>query len=86
LAAFPQYAPHLAIAVIARPDADRGEKLIAVTNEAKLTLAELRHAIQRSGLGNLAVPKALHFLAEIPLLATGKVNLRELERLVTQTA
>ena len=38
--AFPQYGLRFAVAVVARPDAARGEKLIAVTNEPRLSLEE----------------------------------------------
>src|SRR6185369_9525477 len=40
--AFPHYGLRCQVAVIARPDEDKGEKLIAVSNEAKLTLEEIR--------------------------------------------
>jgi acyl-[acyl-carrier-protein]-phospholipid O-acyltransferase / long-chain-fatty-acid--[acyl-carrier-protein] ligase len=80
--AFPQYGLRFAVAVVARPDANRGEKLIAVTNESKLTLEEIRAAIHARGLNNLAMPRALKVLHDLPRLGTGKVNLRELENLV----
>ena len=48
--AFPQYGLRFAVAVVARPDAAKGEKLIAVTNEPKLTLEEVRAAIHARGL------------------------------------
>jgi acyl-[acyl-carrier-protein]-phospholipid O-acyltransferase/long-chain-fatty-acid--[acyl-carrier-protein] ligase len=80
--AFPQYGLRFAAAVVARPDAARGERLIAVTNEPRLTLEEVRAAIHARGLSNLAVPRELKLLHDLPLLGTGKINHRELERLV----
>ena len=81
--AFPQYGLRFAVAVVARPDAAKGEKLIAVTNEPKLTLEEVRDAMHARGLSNLAVPREIKVLHDLPRLGTGKVNHRELERLLT---
>jgi acyl-[acyl-carrier-protein]-phospholipid O-acyltransferase/long-chain-fatty-acid--[acyl-carrier-protein] ligase len=80
--AFPQYGMRFQAAVITRPDAERGEALIAVSNEEKLNLDEIRAAIQAKGLSNLCVPREVKYVREIPKLGTGKVNLRELEKLV----
>jgi acyl-[acyl-carrier-protein]-phospholipid O-acyltransferase/long-chain-fatty-acid--[acyl-carrier-protein] ligase len=79
--AFPQFGPRCEVAVIARPDADKGEVLVAVTNEARLALEEIRAAIKAKGLTNLCVPREVKFVKEIPKLGTGKVNHRELAKL-----
>jgi len=78
--AFPHHGLRCQIAVIARPDEDKGEKLIAVTNEPRLTLDEVRSAVKAKGLPNLASPRAVIVVASIPKLGTGKTNHRELER------
>jgi acyl-[acyl-carrier-protein]-phospholipid O-acyltransferase/long-chain-fatty-acid--[acyl-carrier-protein] ligase len=80
--AFPQYGLHFAVAVLARPDEAKGEKLVVATNEARLTLDAVRDAVRARGLGNLAVPREITVVREIPRLGTGKVNHRELERMV----
>lgn len=80
--AFPQYGLRCQTAVIARPDEDKGERLIAISNEARLTLDEVRAAIKAKGLPNIAVPREVKFVHEIPKLGTGKTNHRELEKLV----
>ncbi len=77
--AFPQYGLHCQIAVITRPDEGKGEALIAVTNEPKLTLDEIRDAIKAKGLTNLSTPREVKVVKEIPKLGTGKVNHRELQ-------
>lgn len=51
--AFPQFGLRCAVAVITQPDEDKGEKLIAVTNESRLQLADLRAAIKAKGLSTL---------------------------------
>ena len=78
--AFPQYGLRCQIAVVTRPDEDRGEALIAVTNEPKLQLDEIRAAIKAKGLNNLAVPREIKVVREIPKLGTGKINHRELQK------
>ena len=80
--AFPEYGLGFGVAVIARPDEEQGEHLIAVTNEAKLTAAQIRQAIQARGLGNLAVPRQIKVLPELPRLGTGKVDHRQLEKML----
>jgi acyl-[acyl-carrier-protein]-phospholipid O-acyltransferase/long-chain-fatty-acid--[acyl-carrier-protein] ligase len=80
--AFPQYGLRCQTAVIARPDEDKGEKLIVISNEARLTLDEVRAAIKAKGLPNIAVPREVKFVHEIPKLGTGKTNHRELEKMI----
>lgn len=83
--AFPQYGLRFAVAVVAQPDEDKGERLIAVSNEPKLTLDDVRAAIKAKGLSNLAVPRDIKVVREIPKLGTGKVNHRELEKMVRES-
>jgi acyl-[acyl-carrier-protein]-phospholipid O-acyltransferase/long-chain-fatty-acid--[acyl-carrier-protein] ligase len=80
--AFPQYGLRCQIAIVTRPDEEKGEALIAVTNEPKLTLDEIRSAIRAKSLTNLCVPREIRCVREIPKLGTGKVNHRELQRLI----
>jgi acyl-[acyl-carrier-protein]-phospholipid O-acyltransferase/long-chain-fatty-acid--[acyl-carrier-protein] ligase len=80
--AFPQYGLHCQIAVVARPDEDKGEALIAVSNEPRLTLEEVRNAVKARGLTNLCVPREIKVVREIPKLGTGKVNHRELQKML----
>jgi acyl-[acyl-carrier-protein]-phospholipid O-acyltransferase/long-chain-fatty-acid--[acyl-carrier-protein] ligase len=82
--AFPQYGLRFQAAVLARPDPDRGESLLAVANDPRLTLDEVRAAIKARGLSNLCVPREIKFLREIPKLGTGKVDHRALEKLLAQ--
>ncbi|MCU0783683.1 MAG: AMP-binding protein [Verrucomicrobia bacterium] len=83
--AFPQYGLRCQVAVITRPDENKGEALIAVTNEPKLTMDEIRAAIKAKGLTNLSVPREIKVVKEIPKLGTGKVNHRELQALMADS-
>ena len=84
--AFPQYGLRCEVAIITRPDEGKGEALIAVTNEPKLTLDEIRDVIKAKGLTNLSTPREIKAVKEIPKLGTGKVNLRELQALLETAA
>jgi len=76
--AFPQFGLRCQVAVVAVPDEDKGERLIAATNEARLQISDLREALKARGFNNLCVPREIRFVREIPKLGTGKVNHREL--------
>jgi len=80
--AFPQYGLRCQVAVLSRPDEDKGEMLVAVTNESRLQLDEIRAAIRAKGLANLCAPREVKHVREIPKLGTGKVNHRELTKLI----
>jgi acyl-[acyl-carrier-protein]-phospholipid O-acyltransferase/long-chain-fatty-acid--[acyl-carrier-protein] ligase len=82
-AAFPQFGQRFQIAVVSQPDEEKGEALIAVTNEPKLRVEDMRQALRERGFTNLAVPRELRVLNELPALATGKINHRELEKLLS---
>jgi acyl-[acyl-carrier-protein]-phospholipid O-acyltransferase/long-chain-fatty-acid--[acyl-carrier-protein] ligase len=81
--AFSHLGPKCEIAVIAVPDEDKGERLIAVTDQPKITLDDIRTVIRNKGMTNLCVPREVVVVREIPKLGTGKVNHRELQNQVT---
>src|SRR5205823_11092534 len=60
--AFPQFGLRCQIAVLSRPDEDKGEMLIAVTNESRLQLDEIRAAIKAKGLTNLFAPREVKYV------------------------
>ncbi|MBI3849029.1 MAG: AMP-binding protein [Verrucomicrobia bacterium] len=80
--AFPQFGLRGQVAIVARPDEHKGEVLIAVTNEPKLQLEDIRAAIKAKGLTNLCVPREVKVVREIPKLGTGKVDHRELAKMI----
>ena len=82
--AFPRHGLRCQVAVLARPDSDRGETLMAVCNEPKLQLDEIRAAIKAKGLSNLYVPREIKYVRDIPKLGTGKVNHRELQKIISE--
>jgi acyl-[acyl-carrier-protein]-phospholipid O-acyltransferase / long-chain-fatty-acid--[acyl-carrier-protein] ligase len=80
-----EFGPKLCLAVVTRPDEAKGEQIVLVTNEPKLSLERVREAIRAKGMSNLSMPRELRVLHELPLLGSGKVNHRELERLIRST-
>ncbi len=83
--AFPEFGQRCQIAVVSVPDEDKGEKLIAASNEPRLLLENLRAVIKAKGFSNLCAPRELRFVREIPKLGTGKTNHRELTREILET-
>ena len=81
--AFPHYGMRCLIAILTRPDEKRGEALVAVTNEPRLTLEEIRDAIKAKGLTNLSAPGEIKLVKEIPKLGTGKVDYLGLQALMS---
>jgi acyl-[acyl-carrier-protein]-phospholipid O-acyltransferase/long-chain-fatty-acid--[acyl-carrier-protein] ligase len=84
--AFPQYGLRFQVAVLARHDPDRGEALVAVSNEPKLNLEEIRAAIKTAGLSNLYIPREVKAVREIPKLGTGKIDHLTLQKTVFESA
>ncbi|RFC45790.1 MAG: acyl-[acyl-carrier-protein]-phospholipid O-acyltransferase / LCFA-[acyl-carrier-protein] ligase [Verrucomicrobia bacterium] len=82
--AFPHHGPRCLIAVVSKPDPDKGETLIAVTNTPQLSREELRTAIRGRGLTNLWVPSQIRYLGQIPVLGSGKINHREILRVLAE--
>jgi acyl-[acyl-carrier-protein]-phospholipid O-acyltransferase/long-chain-fatty-acid--[acyl-carrier-protein] ligase len=81
--AFAHHGLRCEVAIIARPDEDRGETLAAITNEPRLQLSEIRAVLKAKGLSNLSAPRELRVVRSIPKLGTGKTNHRELERILS---
>ena len=70
------------IAVMAVADERKGEKLIIVTNNKELDARTARDKLKARGFSDLACPKDVRFLKEIPKLGTGKVDYVKLKELL----
>ena len=57
------------------PDSSKGEALVLLTTQ-EVTVAEIRAKLLEAGLPNLWVPKLVCKVEQIPVLGTGKVDLK----------
>ncbi|MDD5491247.1 MAG: AMP-binding protein [bacterium] len=69
------------IAIMAVADEKKGEKLIAVVNSQKIELKDIREKLKEKGFSELAHPREVQLLKEIPKLGTGKVDYVKLKEL-----
>jgi acyl-[acyl-carrier-protein]-phospholipid O-acyltransferase/long-chain-fatty-acid--[acyl-carrier-protein] ligase len=73
------------VAVVGLPDEKRGESLVLLA-AMPVEQAELRKRLAAMGLPNLWIPKVVRRVSAVPILATGKLDLRECQRLAEETA
>lgn len=62
------------IAVLGVPDDVKGEKLVMVTDLKGLDIANARAVLKSQGFSELACPRAIHYVKEIPKLGNGKID------------
>jgi acyl-[acyl-carrier-protein]-phospholipid O-acyltransferase/long-chain-fatty-acid--[acyl-carrier-protein] ligase len=74
---------HAAVAV---PDGRKGEQIVLVTTCADANRAEFVAWIQNHGVAELAVPRRVVQVAEIPVLGTGKTDYPSVTRLIGEAA
>jgi len=71
------------VVVVGIPDDHRGENLVVLTTLV-INATELRQKLVTTGLPNLWIPKIIKRVDAIPLLATGKLDLRACQRLAME--
>ena len=78
--------PELRAVVTAIPDSKKGERLIVIHKPVSKTSREICEELAASGLPNLWLPAADSFLEieEIPILGTGKLDLKGLKKLALE--
>ena len=69
-------------AVIAVPDTRKGEKLVLVTDRQDAESSRLSEWARDHGAPDLAVPKKIIKVAEVPVLGTGKTDYVAIQRMV----
>ena len=71
------------LAVMGVPDEARGEKLVVLFTELPKEINEVIDTLRNNGLPNLWIPKPQNFIKieEIPLLGSGKIDLKALKDL-----
>lgn len=74
-------APGFAHAASSRPDTNKGEALVLFTTAPDLTRERLASAAKSAGAAELAVPRIIIRVNEIPLLGTGKTDYVTLKKM-----
>ncbi|MEH6630265.1 MAG: acyl-[ACP]--phospholipid O-acyltransferase [Halopseudomonas aestusnigri] len=69
-------------AVIARPDAKKGEQLILATDCPTATRPELQAKAKEEGITELMIPREIEILDKLPVLGTGKTDYQSLQLLL----
>jgi acyl-[acyl-carrier-protein]-phospholipid O-acyltransferase/long-chain-fatty-acid--[acyl-carrier-protein] ligase len=80
LKAFPD-AQH---AVVAVPDARKGEQLVLFTTDTTLDATKVADGLKALGMATLMVPRNVLTLAELPLLGSGKTDYQALNRVALE--
>ncbi|MEE9472294.1 MAG: hypothetical protein V3W32_11310 [Gemmatimonadota bacterium] len=77
---------HQVFAVTSIPDARKGERLAVLHTLKEDQLPEIHARLEERGLPNLFIPRLDHFvkIEAIPLLGTGKMDLRAIRRIATE--
>ena len=65
-------------------DGARGETIVLFSTDATLTRERLAEAARAVGVPELTVPRKLQYIAELPLLGTGKIDYVSLKRLAEE--
>jgi len=73
-------------AVVSIPDSRKGEKLVLVTDRMDAESSRLSEWAREHGAPDLAVPKKILRLAEVPVLGTGKTDYVGIQKLVEAEA
>lgn len=72
------------IAVAGRPDKAKGEALVLLA-AMDLELEDVREKLNGAGLANLWIPREIKRVEVIPTLATGKLDLRQIQVLASES-
>jgi len=71
-------------AVIAIPDARKGEQLVLLTEEKNLIRKTILEKAKEQGVNELSIPRKVQFIKKLPLLGSGKPNYIELNQIVME--
>jgi acyl-[acyl-carrier-protein]-phospholipid O-acyltransferase/long-chain-fatty-acid--[acyl-carrier-protein] ligase len=74
------------LAVVGLPDERKGERLVVLHTLSEAELDALKAGMDQCGLPNLWRPAAYHRIDAIPVLGTGKVDIRSLKQRAAELA
>jgi len=73
--------PHNTHAAVALPDSRKGERIILFTDMAEASADQIQAWVKENGASELAAPKRVVAIGEIPLLGSGKTDYVALQRM-----
>ena len=71
-------------AALSQPDAQKGERILLVTDRPGAERAQLMEHLRQEGHSELHLPRALQIVASMPLLATGKIDYQALKAVLAE--
>ena len=77
--------PDFSHAAIAVPDGRKGEQIVLVTTNPNAQRVELVGWAQNHGVAEIAVPRRIIHINEVPVLGTGKTDYVKVEKFVQST-
>lgn len=69
--------------IVGIPHESKGESLVLLTT-SDLSSESVKHDMQEAGMANLWIPKEIFHINEIPLLGSGKLDLKACQKIVCQ--
>ena len=74
------------LAVTAIPDERKGEQLVVLHTLEESSIPDVLHKVTATGLPNLFIPRRDNFIKvdQLPVLGTGKLDLRALKRMALE--
>jgi acyl-[acyl-carrier-protein]-phospholipid O-acyltransferase/long-chain-fatty-acid--[acyl-carrier-protein] ligase len=78
--------PDAVCAVVAVPDARKGERLILYTQKKDATRGDLIALVRARHLSELMIPAEVIYMEKLPMLGSGKVDLLTLQKMAKERA
>ncbi|MFT5465390.1 MAG: acyl-[acyl-carrier-protein]-phospholipid O-acyltransferase [Verrucomicrobiales bacterium] len=72
------------VAVVGLPDEAKGEQIVLLSAIGALDVTDLRYRLLEKGMSTLWIPKKIIEVHEIPILASGKLNLKECQEIAAR--
>lgn len=72
------------IAIVGLPDEAKGEQIVLLSAIGAIDATDLRYRLLEKGIATLWIPKTVIEVHEIPILASGKLNLKECQEIAAR--
>ena len=66
--------PEYSYGVVSIPHESKGEQIVLVTNNEKVTSAMLHEYVKNNGMSELYLPRVILYHEKLPVFATGKAD------------